>query len=110
MGTFKIPEISARDASERLKTEPKTRLIDVRTNEEYAIAKIAGATLVNGEAQLAELMKLPKDTPLIIHCHHGMRSMQAAGFFLNQGFQNVVNLAGGIDAWSQDVDPAVPRY
>jgi monothiol glutaredoxin len=110
MGSFDIPEISAREASERLKADPAVRLIDVRTDEEFSIARIPGAILVNQEKQLEEMMRWPKETPLIVHCHHGMRSMQAAGFFLNRGFTNVVNLAGGIDAWSADVDPTVPRY
>src|ERR1700733_13581239 len=110
MGSFHVPEISAREASERLKSDPKVRLIDVRTDEEYAIANISGAMSVNQEKQLAELLKLSKDTPLIVYCHHGVRSMQAAGFFLNQGFTTVINLAGGIDAWSQEVDSAIPRY
>ena len=55
-------------------------------------------------------MKLPKDTRLIVHCHHGGRSFQAAGWLMKRGFTNVTNMAGGIDAWSTDVDTAVPRY
>ena len=57
-----------------------------------------------------EIEKLPKDTPLAFHCHHGDRSRVAAEHFLKQGFKNVYNLAGGIDAWSRDVDPSVPQY
>ena len=55
-------------------------------------------------------VQLPKDTPLAFHCHHGGRSNNAAEHFLAQGFKQVYNLKGGIDAWSVDVDPTVPRY
>ena len=55
-------------------------------------------------------MRLSKDTPLVFYCHHGPRSQQAADFFCSHGFRNVYNLDGGIDAWSAEVDPSVPRY
>ena len=57
-----------------------------------------------------EFRKLDKATPLYFHCHHGQRSQQAAAFFLSHGFSNVYNVSGGIDAWSLEVDPSVPRY
>ena len=56
------------------------------------------------------LMGLLRDTPLVFHCHHGGRSQQAAEYFLDQGFTRVANLRGGIEAWSVEVDPQVPRY
>jgi monothiol glutaredoxin len=82
---------------------------DVRPDKERAIAKIAGSKLLD-DAAMAEVEALPKSTPLAFHCHHGGRSRAAAEHFLKQGFTTVYNLAGGIDAWSKDVDPAVPRY
>ena len=85
------------------------RLLDVRTTEERALATIAGAE--HFTAELAEdLSDLDKDTMLIFHCHHGIRSMAVAQQFLLQGFTNVHNLTGGIDAWSLSVDTEVPRY
>ena len=93
-----------------MKEDPATRLIDVRTNEEYATAHIEGAMLVNQEEKLEEILKLPKDTPLVVHCHHGVRSLSAAGFLMERGFTNVFSMKGGIEAWSQDVDPSVPHY
>ena len=84
-------------------------LYDVRTPEERDIASIPGARLLDAEAA-AELAKLPKDAVLVFHCHHGGRSAQAAEHFRSQGFRHVYNLTGGIDAWSQTVDPSVPRY
>jgi monothiol glutaredoxin len=82
---------------------------DVRTPEERATASIAGSTLLDAAAT-AELEKLPKNTPLVFHCHHGGRSQAAAEHFRSQGFTNVHNMVGGIDAWSQEIDRTVPRY
>ena len=89
----------------------KFRLIDVREPVEYDIARIAGAELkplgqiANWAQQLSD-----KDEEIILHCHHGMRSAQACEFLSRQGFTNVKNLSGGIDAWSRQVDPTVPLY
>lgn len=82
---------------------------DVRTDKEHAVASIAGAKLLD-DAAMAEAEGLPKDTPIAFHCHHGTRSRAAAEHFLKQGFTTVYNLSGGIDAWSREVDPSVPRY
>ncbi|MBX3162331.1 MAG: Grx4 family monothiol glutaredoxin [Deltaproteobacteria bacterium] len=82
---------------------------DVRTDKERATARLANTTLLD-DATMGAIEALPKDTPLAFHCHHGGRSRAAAEHFLKLGFTNVYNLAGGIDAWSSDVDPSVPRY
>jgi rhodanese-related sulfurtransferase len=58
----------------------------------------------------ARLGELPQERPIACLCHHGGRSAQVCHFLLNQGYQEVVNLHGGIHAWSQEVDPAVPQY
>jgi rhodanese-related sulfurtransferase len=62
------------------------------------------------DAAMAAIGALPKATPLAVHCHHGNRSRAAAEHFRQQGFTNLYNVRGGIDAWSQQIDPAVPRY
>jgi len=84
-------------------------LIDVRGDDERNIAKIdrARALDVEGEKHLAGL---DKKTAIVFQCHHGMRSKSAAERFLREGFSNVYNLEGGIEAWSQKVDTKVPRY
>ena len=82
---------------------------DVRTEKERQQSKIEGIGQLDDKT-LAEVEELPKDTPLAFHCHHGGRSRAAAEHFLKLGFRNVYNLAGGIDAWSRDIDPKVPRY
>lgn len=84
-------------------------LFDVRTPAERDKALIAGARLLD-ESAAADIEKLDKNTPIAFHCHHGGRSQNAAEHFLQKGFKQVYNLAGGIDAWSVQVDPAVPRY
>jgi monothiol glutaredoxin len=103
-----VEDVSVQETARLLK-ENKIRLLDVRTPQEYAIAKIAGAELVTDEA-VPKILNLPKDTPIVVHCHHGMRSLQATGYLKAQGFTNVRNMAGGIDAWSAEIDPSVPRY
>ncbi len=84
-------------------------LFDVRGPDERAKAQIKAAVPFDEAAeQLTET--LPKDTPLVFHCHGGGRSQVAAERYRLRGFVNVYNLAGGIDAWSLHVDPLVPRY
>ena len=84
-------------------------LYDVRPADERAIAVIPGAKMLD-DATMQEIESLPKDAMLVFHCHHGSRSQQAAEYFRQQGYTNVHNLSGGIDAWSQQIDPAVKRY
>ena len=84
-------------------------LFDVRTAEELAIARIEGGVLLD-DAGITKLQDLDADATIVVYCHHGIRSMQAAGQLLSQGFKNIYNLDGGIDAWSLHVDPSVPRY
>ncbi len=105
----KVQTVSVEDLKALLDGDQPIELFDVRTPNEQKIAQIAGARLLDRPAQ-DHIMSLSKDTPLYFHCHHGARSAQAAEFFLNQGFKKVYNVAGGIDAWSMQVDPDVPRY
>ena len=84
-------------------------LFDVRTAEERAIAAIAGAVHLD-EAGRSTLAGLAKDAVIVLHCHHGMRSQQAAEQIVAEGYRNVFNLSGGIDAWSAKIDESVARY
>jgi monothiol glutaredoxin len=84
-------------------------LFDVRPDAERAQASIAQARKLDAAGQ-EYLFGLKKDAAVALHCHHGMRSRAAAQELLQAGFTNVYNLEGGIEAWSRDVDPAVPRY
>ncbi len=85
------------------------RLLDVRTEQERATARISPDQSLE-ELARGELEKLPKDTMLVLYCHSGVRSHAAAEQLVAAGFRNVWNLSGGIDAWSRQVDPSVPRY
>jgi len=107
-----IPEISVTEARRRLTGANPPRLIDVREIEEYEIAHIAGAELLplsQWPAIAAEKLADPGQS-LLIHCHHGGRSGNAAEFLLRNGYSDVTNVAGGIDAWSLEIDPSIPRY
>jgi monothiol glutaredoxin len=84
-------------------------LVDVRTEEERAIATIGGSRLLD-QAYHDELLLRDRDAQLVFQCHHGVRSQHAAEYFREHGFRNLYNLRGGIDAWSLLVDPSVPRY
>ncbi|MCO4770732.1 MAG: Grx4 family monothiol glutaredoxin [Deltaproteobacteria bacterium] len=84
-------------------------LVDVRTQREWDTARIEGAKLLASEGE-AWLDGLAKDTAIVFQCHHGGRSQAAAEAWVQKGFTNVHNLAGGIDAWAREVDTSVPRY
>jgi rhodanese-related sulfurtransferase len=87
-------------------------LLDVREPDEYAVASIAGSVLI----PLSELqqrsgeLESHRDRLIIVHCHHGGRSLRVTQALLAAGFEKVQNMAGGIDQWSQQVDSTVPRY
>jgi monothiol glutaredoxin len=104
-----VHSLSAPDLKARLDRGGLQHLVDVRTEQERAIARIEGARLLD-EAYHDELLGLDCGTEIVFHCHHGVRSLQAAEYFRRHGFSNLFNLEGGIDAWSVLVDPAVPRY
>jgi monothiol glutaredoxin len=84
-------------------------LFDVRGQDERDTAKIEGSRLLDTDGE-KHLLTLDKKTPIVFQCHHGMRSKSAAERFLREGFTNVYNLEGGIDAWSQKIDSKVARY
>ena len=104
-----VQQVSPTEAKQILSEQPQARFIDVRTPQERETAKIEGTVLLTQD-NAEEMFALPKDTPLVLHCHHGHRSHQAALHFLERGFSKVYNVIGGIDAWSQEIDPSIPRY
>src|SRR6185369_6191891 len=104
-----VKEVPPKELKALLDSRKIEHFYDVPPEKERAIAKIAGVKMLD-DATMAAIESLPKDTPLAFHCHHGGRSRGAAEHFLKLGFKNVYNLAGGIEAWSRDVDPSVPRY
>jgi rhodanese-related sulfurtransferase len=107
-----VPEMSVADAARLLQSATPPRLVDVREEDEWAFARIAGAELLplSQWPEVAVEKLTDKSQPLLIQCHHGGRSARAAAWLIEQGFTDVTNLTGGIDAWSAVVDPSVPRY
>jgi monothiol glutaredoxin len=101
--------MSVQELRDRLEARERFELVDVRTPEERAVASIPGSTLLSPDVA-QRLEGLPRDAMLVFHCHHGGRSQKAAEHFASLGFTNVWNVSGGIDAWSQEIDPDVPRY
>ena len=104
-----IRQLSAPDLKKLIDQGTAFELVDVRTDYERSLASIAGARLLD-QAYHDELLEKDPDTLIVFHCHHGIRSQQAAEYFQHRGLKNLCNLRGGIDAWSIEVDPSVGRY
>ena len=104
--------INVTETRELLDSGLPLRLIDVREPDEFAICKIEGAELLSLSVFAEQFStKLPDTSErILLYCHHGMRSMRAAQYLENRGYSNVSSMDGGIDAWSLDIDAAVPRY
>ncbi len=90
--------------------EGTVHLLDVRTSEELDEAAIAGALHIPLHELPARHAELPRDKPMAVICHHGVRSETAARFLDKAGFADAMSVMGGIDAYALDVDPALPRY
>jgi rhodanese-related sulfurtransferase len=85
-------------------------LLDVREGFERDRAAIDGAVWIPMREIPSRVAELPPDREIIVFCHHGGRSAQVAMYLLRGGRPNILNLSGGIDAWSREVDPTIPRY
>jgi rhodanese-related sulfurtransferase len=105
-----IEEIDAKDAAERIAARPEAVLLDVREDEELQIVSVDGARHIPMGDIPSRISELDPDTEIYCLCHHGMRSAQVAGYLAQQGFEKVLNVRGGIDAWATFVDESLPRY
>jgi monothiol glutaredoxin len=105
-----VKEASPQQIAEQLKNDANCRFIDVRSPEEWELARVEGAELIDQELVDEMLSSWDRNTPIILICHHGMRSLDAARFLTSQGFQDVSHVEGGINNWSQSFDPAIPLY
>ena len=106
-------EISAREVRQLQDSGKTIHLLDVREPFEFATAQIAGAELIPMRqipGELAEIETKAAAAPVIVFCHHGVRSLNVVSWLHQQGVVNCVSMAGGIEAWSIEVDPTVPRY
>lgn len=108
-----MPEIGAIDPlalKTRLDRGDQVFILDVREPVEIAIAPFPGATHIPMGEVPSRLVELDPDRETVVVCHHGVRSAQVGMYLARMGFERVINLSGGIDAWSETADPATPRY
>jgi rhodanese-related sulfurtransferase len=105
-------EITAQEASALLDSQTPPRLVDVREEDEFAICRVDGAELLPLSAFARDFAaRLPdKSQTILLYCHHGMRSLRAAEFLSGHGYTGAKSISGGIDLWSLEIDPSVPRY
>lgn len=104
--------VTPTELAERLRSESPPHLLDVREENEHAHCALLGSRLLP-LSELAERVEELADwrtAEVVVYCHHGVRSAHAIGFLRQLGFQCLLNLSGGIDRWSLEVDPSIPRY
>ena len=106
-----VDSITTSELAALLKSNPTgVALLDVREDDERAVAVIEPSIHIPMNSVPDHLGELPRDRRLVVYCHHGGRSYAVAGYLETEGFQDVTNLTGGIDEWSRIVDRSVPRY
>lgn len=105
-------EVDVHQAQQMMQEDPEIVLIDCREPDEYQLAHIEGSLLIplSEIQQNVDKLTALKEKSIIVHCHHGGRSMRMVLWLRKNGFLNCINMAGGIDAWSQHIDSGVPRY
>jgi rhodanese-related sulfurtransferase len=105
-----VKQISAIELKNRLQKGDNLLLLDVRESNEFRYAHIDNSVLIPLNQIPNRLDELNAQQEIVVICHHGMRSQQAANYLEHSGFKNIANLKGGIEAWSCDCDSTVPRY
>jgi rhodanese-related sulfurtransferase len=107
-----VRQLIVRDLAAKLGAKEEVYLIDVRQPWEHETAALPNSVLIPLNELIGRIDELhpPAEALVVVYCHHGIRSLSGAALLEAAGFKNVVSLAGGIDAWSLQVDPAIPRY
>jgi rhodanese-related sulfurtransferase len=103
-------QISVKQLNDRIARGDKLLLVDVREHWEYDLCRIAGAKLIPLGTLPANLNALLDADEVICYCHHGVRSLDAAVWLRQQGVESAKSMEGGIERWSAEIDPQVPRY
>ena len=105
-----VRAITVQELKRKMDARERFELIDVREAHEAEIARIDGARLIPLGEILDRTSELSEGEEIVVHCHSGGRSARAVQWLQERGFENVFNLEGGIDAWSDEIDPNVPKY
>lgn len=103
-------EIAPRDVRAMIQSGEKFLFVDVREKWEHETSQIEGAILISMRDIPAKLSRFSAVEPVVLFCHHGIRSLDAAAWLRNQGIQGARSMSGGIDRWAAEIDPRVPRY
>ena len=105
-----MKQLAPTELKARLAAGDKLQLLDVREEWEFQTARIEGSVLIPMGQIATRVSELDNAAETVVICHRGGRSMQVAGLLEHLGFSNVINLAGGVDAWARSVDPSMPVY
>ena len=105
-------EIDVESVNQLIHTEASFLFIDCRETDEHTFCRIEGAKLIpmNETPTRVNELESHRESRIVVHCHHGGRSFQVVQWLRSQGFTGAQNMAGGIDDWSQVIDPEIPRY
>jgi rhodanese-related sulfurtransferase len=105
-----VRRLSPRELQELLEGGADLQLVDVREPAEWEVCRLPGSVLVPRGDLARRAAELDPERPVVLVCHHGIRSAHAAAFLAARGFREVLDLAGGLDRWAREVDPRMPRY
>ena len=105
-----IAQLTPQQVQDCLKKQPAPLLLDGREEDEVRLCALPGSLHIPMNLIPLRHNELPDDVPIIVYCHHGIRSLNVARYLAHVGFENVANLQGGIDAWARQIDPSLPRY
>ena len=105
-----IVQLTPQQVQDGLQKQPAPLLLDVREEDEVRLCALPGSLHIPMNLIPLRHNELPDDVPIIVYCHHGIRSLNVARYLAHVGFENVANLQGGIDAWARQIDLSLPRY
>mgnify|MGYP001010954326 FL=1 len=105
-----IVQLTPQQVQDGLQKQPAPLLLDVREEDEVRLCALPGSLHIPMNLIPLRHNELPDDVPIIVYCHHGIRSLNVARYLAHVGFEHVANLQGGIDAWARQIDPTMARY